>query len=199
MPQFRFPEDVEGYSSEAECRYLYDLACAIPEPVANIVELGTYKGRTAIALAQSGHIVYAVDRFQPETGGFFDGFPDHHAGRFSENVVLEHARRYGVSHLIRVISGDTVAVGERVRNDPHPPVIDLLFIDANHEYEGVSADFAAWAPMVAPDGVIVFDDVLWPGVQRFLAELKDWDPVAGPQAGGMMAMRRSPAEVMANV
>jgi cephalosporin hydroxylase len=60
-----------------------------------------------------------------------------------------------------------------IRGDSHDPAIqslvrsrmgknrklDLLFIDGDHTYEGVKADFEAYAPLVRSGGVIAFHDI----------------------------------------
>lgn len=186
MPKrFKWAADVEGYAREHECRYLYDFACKTPADGV-IVELGTYKGRTAIALAQSGRHVYAIDHFEAEDKDFIP-LNDHRIGNYTADEVRANAKRYGVE--IDVINNKTLDAGRRWLSDHEQ--IDLLFIDADHHYEAVRADFEAWSPFVAPDGVVIFDDVLFSGPMRLLAELQEWEPVPGPQAGGMMALRRA--------
>ena len=51
--------------------------------------------------------------------------------------------------------------------------IDLVFIDANHEYDSVKADFEAWYPKVKKNGIIIMHDnyEIFPGVIKFLEEL----------------------------
>lgn len=47
--------------------------------------------------------------------------------------------------------------------------IDFLYIDADHSYEGVRADLAAWVPFVRSGGVIAGDDYdhpNYPGVNQ---------------------------------
>ena len=68
--------------------------------------------------------------------------------------------------------------------------VDLLFIDADHSYAGVSRDFALYAPLVAAGGMIVFHDILDSdearrldiGVPRFwterMAETDQWRMIA---------------------
>lgn len=58
------------------------------------------------------------------------------------------------------------------------PVCDFLFIDGDHTYEGVRADWLAWSPLVRPGGVVAFHDT-WPngdrhepGVVRWVDELR---------------------------
>jgi len=38
--------------------------------------------------------------------------------------------------------------------------IDLLFIDGDHRYDGVKADFLSYLPFLAPNGKVAFHDVL---------------------------------------
>jgi predicted O-methyltransferase YrrM len=38
--------------------------------------------------------------------------------------------------------------------------IDLLFIDGDHSYAGVRSDYEMYQPLVAPDGMIAFHDIL---------------------------------------
>ena len=56
--------------------------------------------------------------------------------------------------------------------------LDLLFIDADHTYEGVKADYLLYKDNVKPGGLIVFHDIIHHpnhptvGVDRFWNELK---------------------------
>ena len=50
---------------------------------------------------------------------------------------------------------------------------DLIYIDAAHEYEAVSADMKAFWPLVKPGGIMLGDDydgTSWPGVVRAVKE-----------------------------
>ena len=39
--------------------------------------------------------------------------------------------------------------------------IDFLFIDGDHSYEGVKADFEIYSPLVKEGGLIAFHDIIW--------------------------------------
>lgn len=41
----------------------------------------------------------------------------------------------------------------------HFPVIDFLFIDGDHSYEGAKQDFLNYAPLVRPGGIIALHDI----------------------------------------
>lgn len=55
---------------------------------------------------------------------------------------------------------------------------DFIFVDGDHTYEGVKADFDRWSLMLKPNGVIAFHDTVQtperyePGVVKFVEELK---------------------------
>ncbi len=54
--------------------------------------------------------------------------------------------------------------------------VDLLFIDGDHRYEGVMADFLLYSPLVKKGGIIAFHDVIAQaddfGVPKFIKELE---------------------------
>ncbi|MDZ7696335.1 MAG: class I SAM-dependent methyltransferase [Deltaproteobacteria bacterium] len=50
--------------------------------------------------------------------------------------------------------------------------IDFLFIDGDHRYEGVKADFELYAPLVREGGIIAFHDILNQGVNRLWKEIR---------------------------
>lgn len=54
-----------------------------------------------------------------------------------------------------------------------PEELDLLFIDGSHEYSDVKMDYERHRDRVRTGGVILFHDpVSWPGVGRFLEEIR---------------------------
>jgi predicted O-methyltransferase YrrM len=76
-----------------------------------------------------------------------------------------------------------------IRADSHDPQtvrsldglrasVDLLFLDGDHSYEGVRADFESYSPLVRPGGLIAFHDVDSTNnptseVDRLWAQLRD--------------------------
>jgi hypothetical protein len=74
---------------------------------------------------------------------------------------------------LRVIRGDSVESAKLF----DPGHFDLVFIDADHSYEGVKRDINAWLPLVRNGGILCghdfFDGPLarHPGVARAVTEL----------------------------
>jgi len=57
-----------------------------------------------------------------------------------------------------------------------PELLDLLFIDGDHSYEGVKKDFEMYSPLVKKGGIIALDDCSpckYSEVSRFWNEIKD--------------------------
>jgi len=56
--------------------------------------------------------------------------------------------------------------------NPESQGVDVVFIDALHDYESVKQDIALWWPRVRPGGYLCGHDFnhRWPGVERAVAE-----------------------------
>lgn len=80
---------------------------------------------------------------------------------------------------------DCLTICERSSADPDVPwlatmgvPIDVLFVDGDHTYEGVAADFANWETSMRTGAIVAFHDTVEngtrdePGVRRFVGELK---------------------------
>ncbi len=167
--------DVAGFLNPMEAGLLRDLAAAAPKG-GTIVELGSYRGKSTVALALgaqlSGATVWAIDPHESYHQGDTDFGPLDNSA-FLQNIVAA-----GVTDVVRVINlsaGDVSEIwGE---------VIHLLFLDANHEYQHVRWDFLAWSYHVHPEGLIAMHDTggNWPGVTQFVNELLaagEWEKIA---------------------
>ena len=57
--------------------------------------------------------------------------------------------------------------------------LDFVFIDADHSYEAVKADIAAWYPTVRSGGLFSGHDYRWPGVQQAVNEFAAAEKLRG--------------------
>ena len=135
----------------------------------SVLEIGSYVGASACCFGAaikslgSGK-VYCVDTWSNDamTEGSRDTWRD-----FTTNTA--NYRDYIVP--IRGFSTDVV---EDVAS--HTRSLDLLFIDGDHSYEGVKADWSAYKRFLKPGAIVVFHDWGWAeGVQRVIRE--DVEPV----------------------
>lgn len=146
------------------------------------VELGTYKGGTTVFLAHA----------MSHTGGHVVGVEIDPSARAQ---TLEAVERHGLENHLTLLEGDSRSV------DYDGTLIDLLFIDGNHTFEGAVADFARWAPWVRKGGWVFVDNaVSEPGVTRMLLCLADapthrreWQCLLCPESFGVAILRRREA------
>lgn len=116
-----------------------------------IVEIGTWLGHSAIALAKraAGH-VYCVDHWRGSHSG--TGTVDDPLAlyiRFLERIDDEN-----LCSEIVPLYGESGVVWKLFEHKP----IDVLYIDGDHRYDAVMADLHYWAPLVRAGGIICGDD-----------------------------------------
>ena len=58
-------------------------------------------------------------------------------------------------------------MASRVKALANGAQIDFLFIDGDHSYEGATADYELFSPMVAADGLIGFHDIIPDYLERY--------------------------------
>ena len=147
----------EGQTRRGEARCLYELAReASQEGV--IVEIGSYRGETTIALAKgsvrgSRIPVYAVDPhgFFPASGALpakGENYGPQDNAAFFRNVLFSGAAP--MVHSIGLPSKQAVSGWKQA--------ISLLWIDGCHDYDSVREDFLSWSPFVFPGGWVAFHD-----------------------------------------
>lgn len=169
-----------------EAALLFRLARGLRAP-ATIVELGRFKGGSTFVLA--------VAMPPGSTLRSYDLHAAHEAGVDGARLDAELRAaldRYGLAGVELVVA-DT-----RTVDLPAEPV-DLLFVDADHRYEGVRADHERWSPCVRPGGHLLFHDAVdtggwgttYPGVQRLVREVeRDGAPFVRVGGAGTIAWFR---------
>lgn len=167
-------DTVQGYLHSLEGYMLMLYASDGPGEGA-IVEIGSFMGKSTCWLARGAkdaqrEKVTAVDHFT--------GSPEHQVGADLEvpqlacegttfDIFMDNLNRFELGDYVTPIKASSE---EAAREWDQP--IRLLFIDADHSYEGVKNDYELWAPHVVPGGIIAFHDTVdWPGVARFFNEL----------------------------
>jgi predicted O-methyltransferase YrrM len=170
-------EPIQGWLDKEAGKVLYRLA-RFHVPTPNIVELGSWKGRSTAWLAngirdRGEGRVYAVDTWQGTQneeahGQLLAGYSEGQLQR----EFLGNLESRGLLGFVEPIRSDTITA---VRHWNPDRKIGLLFIDADHSYEAVRRDFEYWSPHVEVGGYIVFDDVMvWWGPSRLITELPRW-------------------------
>jgi predicted O-methyltransferase YrrM len=138
-------------------------------PGARVVELGRFKGGSTFVMAAA----------LPEGGSILSIDLD----PANDEELRGALARFGLGG-VELVVGNT-------RSVPLPePGVDLLFVDADHAYEGAHADFERWSPLVASGGRLLFHDAVdtggwgtvYPGLQQ-LALVVERDDRFEPRPG----------------
>jgi len=135
-----------------------------------VVELGVWKGGSALPIAITlrqlgvGQLI-AVDAWSPDAS--VSGQEAIHSKWWGETMGLDgHEQAHGI-FLKRLaahgITSESCSV-RRQRTDEAevPTVIDVLHHDANHGPQ-VVLDIERWAPSIRVGGLLIMDDLDWPG------------------------------------
>ena len=128
-----------------------------------VVEIGTAYGGTFFGLgwgASDDAVLVSVDLRHGEFGG---GYPPWR-GRLYSSFRRASQRVFlieGDSHEATTLAAVEAAVAGRT--------IDLLFIDGDHTYDGVRADFETYSGLVTPGGMIGFHDIVPEKSEQFSA------------------------------
>lgn len=136
------------------------------------LEIGTARGGTLLfltRLASATATIVSVDLPGGKFGGGYSTRRQWFYQRFARSKQRLHLLR-GDSHSPEMVT--------RAKNIFGSQKIDYLFIDGDHRYEGVKADFEMYGPMVRNGGVIIFHDIVEGpsenvgGVPKFWREIK---------------------------
>lgn len=81
------------------------------------------------------------------------------------DTVKKKAEKYG--DRLEIIKAYSVDAAERFEDGS----LDFVFIDAQHTYDSLKADIAAWEPKVREGGFLCGHDIHFPGVLRAVKEI----------------------------
>lgn len=130
-----FPRDVDGWLMTEEGLALAELADG-----KQVLEIGSYCGRSTVCMAKTAAHVTACD--------YFDGRgtprPQNTLAIFNANI-----ERYGLADKVTTHHPDDELPEEE---------FDLVFIDGAHDYESVAADIRKALLAIKTDGLLAFHD-----------------------------------------
>ncbi|MFC1631539.1 class I SAM-dependent methyltransferase [Candidatus Omnitrophota bacterium] len=154
---------IEGHLGRKECGLLYKIAKSLKKNSV-VVEIGAFLGKSTCFIAE-GIGNKQVQFFAIDTW-FNDKMQCGRKDVFSE--FLEHTKDY--QDKIKLLRGYSYAV---VKDWPQEREIDFLFIDGDHDYEGVKRDIQDWLPLVKDKGIVCFHDYRdFPGVIQAVDEVR---------------------------
>lgn len=140
-PEEDFPgSHIWGWLSNVEAWWLHDTAATM----GSVVEIGSLHGRSSFALLTGCKgPVLCVDPWNDEGGHCYPSFI-RSCGHFKNLAPMQ------------MYSVEAAAIVASSLN----PNVDMTFIDADHEYESVKQDIAAWLPLTRK---LICGHDYWPG------------------------------------
>ena len=134
-----------------EAALLFRTARNVPEG-ATCAEIGRFKGGStfmiATALPEGAKLVSYDLHMAIETD-----IP----GAQLDRELVEVLERAGLSDRVELVIANSRTV------EPPPAKLAMLFIDGDHSYEGVHADWEHWRDTIAPGGSVLFHDAVTTG------------------------------------
>lgn len=139
---------IPTYTTNIELIKLYELAKKLPRN-SIAIEIGSYIGASSLLIAKglnNNSKLICIDTWQNDamTEGNWDSYKV-----FLENTV-------SVKNKITEIRKTSLDAGANFNE-----MIDFIFIDGDHSYEGVKQDVDIWFPKLKSGGIIVMHDIGW--------------------------------------
>jgi glycosyltransferase involved in cell wall biosynthesis len=150
---------IQGWMTQAELNWLFEKA----KTVNTILEVGSWKGRSTHALLSGCKgTVTAVDTFK---GTDDEGDLTNSIGK-KEDIYAQFQANVGHFKNLEVFKMTSEEAAEKFKDRKW----DMIFIDANHTYEGVEKDIEMWKDKATI--IISGHDYCpaWPGVMKAVEE-----------------------------
>jgi hypothetical protein len=140
----------------------------------SIVEIGSYKGQStvymAVEIANSNKTIdfYAIDTWEGSAENIDESSP-HFNININELYSTYLNNISSVSKYIRNIKSSSIEASKLFKKKS----LDIVFIDACHEYSCVHQDISTWLPKVKSGGILAGHDYNhgWPGVNAAVHEI----------------------------
>jgi SAM-dependent methyltransferase len=145
-------DGVEGWLSEGQARRLWECALAVP-PGGRVVEIGSFRGRSAIVLARAGAQVIAIDPHAGNDRGPQEIHGSVDEGQADHDAFVANLRRAGVEDAVRHVRLPSQEALGAVEGD-----IDLLYVDGAHRIGPATDDIRRWGARVRPGGRMLVHD-----------------------------------------
>lgn len=161
-----------GGMSENELKVLYDICLN-----KDILELGSMAGMSSYVIASVAKILSCVDAWDDE---YHHLSHDYKQQKVYFSLIYENPSMYSsfLKNCIDFIRSGKIKM-YRGYTDQMCPLfndesVDILLIDADHSYFGVSNDYINYKNKVKKDGLVIFHDYgdsMWVDIKKFADEM----------------------------
>lgn len=163
-----------GYGGQSydELATLYDICID-----KTVLELGSMVGMSSYVIASVAKYLACIDVWKdtqehlahdPQQAGVYASYTDKLPNMLKS--FKNNCKEFIKSGKIKMYRGNTIKLVNKFKDKS----FDIVFIDADHSYEGVSKDFKLYHSKAKDGGYIVFHDYgdpMWTGIQVFCVEM----------------------------
>jgi len=154
-------ENIPGWLTTKEAGALFDLVVSLPADNPVCCEIGSYLGKSSIVLGtglltKKGGKIFCIDPFDLVESDYYKQASGEQLGSADltrKQFVLQNISKYGLEAKVNLLQGFSHFVAKEFHDQ-----IDLLFIDGDHIFEAVLADFIDWSAKLKVGGLIAFHD-----------------------------------------
>lgn len=150
-------------------------AAAAVEPGREILEIGTFDGRTTLNLAINGPPTSAIHTLDLPPGHATEFHLEPTERRFTEKIAPGSRYRECGAPWSECAARIVQHLGDSATFDwsSHEGKVGLVFVDGSHAYAYTRADSKTALHLVAPGGMVLWHDYgVWEGVTRALEEIE---------------------------
>ncbi|HYP44617.1 MAG TPA: class I SAM-dependent methyltransferase [Propionibacteriaceae bacterium] len=154
----RTMNDIPGWFTWTDQQlFRYFLHNAAPELPGDLVELGTYMGKSAVLIGEyrrPDERFVVCDLFNDESD-LANNIENTRSYRSLTREAFEANYQAVRGELPEVVQGLSSTITEHVA----PASVRFMHVDASHLYEHVVIDIASATSLLTSDGIVVFDDI----------------------------------------
>ena len=145
-------DSIGGWLARDEANRLFQLAASLKE--GDIVETGSYQGRSTVALCAGSSVGVGKPVFAIEPHEEFVGVQGGRFGAKDRAAFFRNMLRTKLFPTVRLVNLRSEVIVHGWRQP-----IGLIFIDGDHRYSGVRRDFFAWKPFFLKGAIVVFGGI----------------------------------------
>lgn len=161
----------DGFFGDWDIAAYRQMISSLPDN-GTFVEIGSLLGKSLCSVAdliiKKKLNVIAVDLFNDFYEPLFNKHFPNQLNDFISNIT-----KFGIRNNVDIKVGPSIEIAKEIPTSS----VDMVFIDANHEYEFAKADILAWYSKVKPNGVVAGHDFEWPSVREALEDTLGFENV----------------------
>jgi hypothetical protein len=157
-----------GWMGKGPRRFLRALGAKFEQ----VIEVGAWQGKGTLQLvSKNAGCIHCVDTWagtpeDPEQHQLYQ----EHAGDVAHRAFRKNLAAYIARDRVKLYRMTSLEGAQVLLDRYGPGSFGAVFIDADHRYEAVRDDIAAYAPLIAEGGIISGHDYDWDGVKQAVDE-----------------------------